>query len=250
VSAGRAPEDPAGIPGPEPGHQVWNSARELGSGGQGLASLGQGPVAILAGFDLATVVLLTTSSASGALLQAAIACFGVSAALFTLAMAFITTAEDYSATPDDRMMYFPEARVSRDVLEAQRGRQWQDENLLGHYFNTRVLPSVTFAVLGTLAGLILVLLSRGWKPGPVIAAFAALAVALVYFTDWLKQGHGWWLFPRPVSPPVPTAAAMAQAPPARRIRRHQRYRITHVSEANPMSAAGRAAMLKDMPDSS
>lgn len=238
------PESPAAPATPAlPGGPVWISARELGGGGAGLASLGQGPVAILAGFDLTTVVLLITSGAGGDLRQAAIACFGAAAALFALAMAFITTAEDYSATPGDRLMYNPEAKVSPEALEVQRGLQWQDENLLAIYFNTRVLPSVTLAVLGTLAGLILVLLSRGWSPGPVIAAAAAALVGLAYLTDWVKQGGNWWLFPRPVFPPPAAPARKPGLLELRRIRRHQGQRVIGVAKASPMSAEGHKAML-------
>jgi hypothetical protein len=180
----------------EPG-PVWESSRQLGSGGAGLASLGQGPVAILAGFDLTTVVLLTTGTGHGAVLQAAIACFGLSAALFILAMAFITTAEDYSASPDVRTTYHPESRFDAQVLAEQRHQQYQDENLLSIYFNYRVTPTVTLAVLGTLSGLVLVVVDRGWSPGPDIVAGGAIVVGLIYIVDMIKNGRNWWLFPRP-----------------------------------------------------
>jgi hypothetical protein len=223
---------------------VWSSPRELGSGGAGLASLGQGPVAILAGFDLTTVVLLTTSGGTGALRQAAIACFGVSAALFTLAMAFITSAEDYSATPDDRIMYRPEARVSAAALETERGDQWQDENLLSIYYNYRVTPAVTFAVIGTLAGLILVLLGHDHLLGPDIAAGATALVALGYLADWLKRGGNWWLFPRPVllSPGQKRTRTSVVA------RRRIRLQVVRPTLAWQMSPEGYHAMSGEFPE--
>jgi hypothetical protein len=228
-------------------HRVWRSPRELGAGGSGLASLGQGTVAILAGFDLTTVVLLTTgSSGGGAVLQAAVACFGVSAATFALALAFIASAEDYAATPDERIMYYPEARESAKALEVQRGLQRQDENLLSTYYNKRVLPSVTLAVLGTLAGLTLVMLGRGWRLGPAIAAIAAIAVAIVYLIDWVKGGN-WWLFPRAVLP-VWTKGQLATKYPDQLTTSQERKRskdeMLHLPESKAsMSEAGRRAML-------
>jgi hypothetical protein len=226
---------------------VWSSPRELGSGGAGLASLGQGPVAILAGFDLTTVVLLTTSGGSGALHQAAIACFGAAAALFILAMAFITTAEDFSATPDDRMMYAPEARVSLESLEAERGDQWQDENLLSIYYNYRVTPAVTFAVVGTLAGLVLVLLGHDHRIGPDVAAGATTLVALIYLTDWLKRGRSWWLFPRPVLTPPGQKRPRTNPFKAIASRHRIRLQVVQPTMAFQMTPDGYDAMSAEFP---
>ena len=188
-----------GLADAEDAQRVWRSSRELGSGGSALASLGQGTVAILGGFDLTTAVLLTTSNRNGAEYQAALACFAISAAMFALALAFIASAEDYAATPDERRMYYSEAQVSPDALEIQRGLQWQDHILLSIYYNKRVLPTVTLAVLGTLAGLALVILARGLSSGSIVAAAAVVAVAVVYAFDWIKRSN-WWLFPRPILP--------------------------------------------------
>lgn len=237
-----APDDPAR----RDAQQVWRSPRELGSGGGGLASLGQGTVAILGGFDLTTVVLLATDSGNGALRQGAIACLGVGAAAFALALAFIASAEDYSATPDDRLMYHPEARVSAAELDAQRGLQRQDDNLLSVYYNRRVLPAVTIAVILTLAGLALTLLGRGWQPGPLVAAGGAVLVALIYLADALLGGN-WWLFPRPVLPALNREQLARNYPGrlSRRQRRHKR-RDEIVRLAQPRAAMGedgRAAML-------
>lgn len=249
-----------------PSGPVWKSSRELGSGGPGLASIGQGPVAILAGFDLATVVLLTTGNGRGGVLQAALACFGVSAALFILAMAFITAAEDYSATPGDRMMYYPEAKVSAEKLEEQRRLQRQDEAILSLYFNYRVVPTVTLAVLGTLAGLALVAVAKGWSPGPDVAMGGASVVGLIYIADVLGAGRNWWLFPRPLLGsqkrpllgaqgrpilvaerretrfwPVRMAARIRSAQEARRERRFRIVDIYYV-HVPPMTRDGHRAM--------
>lgn len=245
-----------------PSGPVWKSSRELGSGGPGLASIGQGPVAILAGFDLATVVLLTTGNSRDGVLQAALACFGVSAALFILAMAFITAAEDYSATPGDRMMYYPEAQVSADKLEEQRRLQRQDEAILSLYFNYRVIPTVTLAVLGTLAGLALVAVAKGWSPGPDVAVGGASVVGLIYIADVLRGGRNWWLFPRPIlgnqkrlllgaqRRPLPGARWFWPVRMAARIRSAQdarierRFRIVDIHNVHvpPMTRDGHRAM--------
>jgi hypothetical protein len=230
---------------------VWTSARELGSGGPGLASIGQGPVAILAGFDLTTVVLLATGSDHGVDVQAAIACFGLAAALFILAMAFITAAEDYSATPGERMMYNPEAQVSAKALDEQRRLQSQDENLLSIYYNFRVIPSVTLAVLGTLAGLALVAVDKGWYPGTDIAAAAAVVVGLIYIVDVLQGGRDWWLFPRPVfqvkgkKGQSPIIAVTTRVWPAWKARRERRASIVETANLHVprMNKDGLRAML-------
>ncbi len=240
---------------------VWWSSRQLGSNGAGLASLGQGTVAIMAGFDLTTVVLLTVGNSRGGVVQAAIACFGLSAALFILAMAFITAAEDYSATPDDRLMYYPEAKVSADDLEDQRVMQYQDTDIMAIYFNYRITPTVVFAVLGTLAGLVLTLVAKGWSPGPAVAAGAAIAVGLVYVADTLKGGRNWWLFPRPVlgqaggetDRPAPAARRglerLIPGPVFNGWQQSKQVRdgIVRWPSAPPMSPVGRQAMLGDAP---
>jgi hypothetical protein len=233
--------------------QVWRSGRELGAGGAGLASLGQGTVAILAGFDLTTVILLSTSHSSRPAHQAAIACLGVGAAAFVLALAFIASAEDYSATPDDRLMYFPEARVSEAELDIQRGLQRQDGNILAIYYNYRVLPSVTCAVMLTLAGLALAVLQAGWSPGPAVAAAAAAVVGVIYLADFFiaRRRGNWRLFPRAVLPawsreqfsekyPNPDLGLLSR----RQQRRMFREQIVHLPvPIDTMSAHGRAAML-------
>jgi hypothetical protein len=251
VPVGRelAPDVTQQAPEPQRPGPVWVSSRQLGSGGPGLASLGQGPVAILAGFDLTTAILLTTSTGHGGIVQAAIACFGLSAALFILAMAFITAAEDYSASPDVRMTYNPEARVSARELDEQRGMQRQDEDILSIYFNYRIIPCVTLAVLGTLTGLVLALGYKGWFAGVDVAVVGVALVGVIYLIDWLKNGNNWWLFPRPVfesagHAPTPwPLRVMRNVRSAWAERKPRRASIVLSTETWPMTTAGREAML-------
>jgi hypothetical protein len=231
--------------------QVWRSGREIGAGGAGLASLGQGTVAILAGFDLTTVVLLSATHQSGAVHQAATACLGVAAAVFVLALAFIASAEDYAATPDERLMYHPEARVSEKELDVQRGLQRQDNNILSIYYNYRVLPSVTGAVLLTLAGLALAVLQGGLSPGPAVAVVAAAIVIVIYLADFLigRRRGNWWLFPRAILPAWSRDKFNKTYPDTghlsgRQRRRRFRREIVRVpSPIETMSPDGRAAIL-------
>jgi tetratricopeptide (TPR) repeat protein len=233
--------------------QVWRSGRELGAGGAGLASLGQSTVAILAGFDLTTVVLLSASHQDGAIHQAATACLGVAAAVFVLALAFIASAEDYSATPDERLMYHPEARVCEEELDTQRGLQRQDYNILAIYYNHRVLPSVTCAVLLTLAGLALAVMQGGLSPGSAVAVTAAAAVVVIYLADFLigRRGGNWWLFPRAILPAWSPDRFNQAYPDTGRLgsrQRRRRFRSEIVRLPLPrdaMSPLGRAAMLPD-----
>jgi hypothetical protein len=150
---------------------------------------------LLGGFDLASVALILSGGHPGGITQAAVASFGSAAAIFVLALAFITSAEDYSATPSDRLMYNPEANISADELENQRRYQAQDLYVLALIYNRRVLPTVTAGVILTLIGLVLLLLSKGLGWWLVATAVVVGSVALILLLDWRIDGR-WWLFPR------------------------------------------------------
>jgi hypothetical protein len=232
-------------------HRVWHAARELGSGGPGLASLGQGTVATLAGFDLASVVLLSIGHTSGWAQQAAVACLGIAAAMLVLALAFIANAEEYSATPDERLIYYPEARISEKELNTQRGLQRQDAFLFSVYCNERVLRTVNLGVLFTLTGLALAVFTIGTTPGPMIAAAAAIFVGVIYLVDWWKKGSNWWLFPRPLLPAWTKEQWDAAHPDQVGLTRKQQKKLQRdewlhcARPSGQMTPEGRAAMLQD-----
>jgi hypothetical protein len=196
---------------------VWDSPRELGSV-QSITAVGGTPISVLAGFSLTSAIMAAT--ASGSLWRdVAVALFAVAAAAFILALSLIVEAISYAASPDIRLTYRPEAKVSEEALQQERGLQREDEWLLDIY-NQRITWSTTAGVVGSLGGLAAALLTAHVTWGVAVGVLVLLLVIAVVVLNQL--GRAGWLFPRPHH--VPTS------------RRHP----------PPLDDLGRAAMLSDL----
>jgi hypothetical protein len=195
---------------------VWDSPRELGSV-QSITAVGGTPISVLAGFSLTSAIMAATAAGS-VWRDIAVALFAAAAGAFILALSLIVEAISYAASPDIRLNYRPEARVSEDALQEERGLQREDEWLLDIY-NRRIGWSTTAGVVGSLGGLAAALLTAHITWGVAVGVVVVLLVAAVVVLN--QVGKAGWLFPRPHH--VPTT------------RRHP----------PPLDDLGRAAMLTD-----
>ncbi len=195
---------------------VWDSPRELGSV-QSITAVGGTPISVLAGFSLTSAIMAATATGS-VWRDIAVALFAIAEGAFILALSLIVEAISYAASPDIRLTYRPEARVSEDALQEERGLQREDEWLLDIY-NRRIGWSTTAGVVGSLGGLAAALLSAHITWGVAVGVVVVLLVASVVVLN--QVGKAGWLFPRPHQ--VPTT------------RRHP----------PPLDDLGRAAMFSD-----
>lgn len=217
---------------------MWASPRELGSGGPALASLGSSTVAILAGFCLTSAV--STGRNSGSPSQIAAGAFGLGAIAFVLSLAFIATAEDYAATPDLRLAYNPEARVSEKELTDQRALQRQDQIILAMY-SKRVNAAVIAGITGTLIGLSLAMLADRLSAVSVIVAVVAGMVLLALVGDYIWTVN-WWLFPRPVRAEMEAGPAGSRRQRRTERRDFQNDLLHQPAARGPLGQAGLTAM--------
>ena len=173
-------------------NRVWDAPRELGSV-QSITAVGGTPISVLAGFSLTSAITLA-SARGGVWRDVAVSLFAIAAGSFILALTLIVEAISYAASPDVRLAFTPEAKVSEDVLQQERRMQREDEWLLDIY-NKRIMRStvagVVSAVLGLGAALLRARVSWGVLVGVVVLAPIAVLIVLNHF------GKAEWLYPRP-----------------------------------------------------
>jgi MFS family permease len=167
---------------------VWDSPRELGSV-QSITAVGGTPISVLAGFSL-TSAIMVSGAAGGVWRDVAVVLFAVAAAAFILALEAVS----YAASPDIRLAYRPEARISEEVLQEERRLQYEDEWLLDIY-NQRIVWSTTVGVAGSLGGLGAALLTARVTWGVVIGVVVLVLVTGVVLLNQLNRAGR--LFPRP-----------------------------------------------------
>ena len=137
---------------------TWFSHEPLGHYSS-LSTVSSGPIAILAGFTLASGVALATTPGLESLDIVALGTFGVSAACLFVALAMVVEASSYFSKPGDRLEWFPEASISRSFLLVQRQRQ-RDDFLRYDSFRRRALQWYSGGASLALMALALVLLGR------------------------------------------------------------------------------------------
>jgi MFS family permease len=192
----------AEAPGPTP--RVWDSPRELGSV-QSITAVGGTPISVLAGFSLTSAIMVAAARGS-VWRDLAVVLFALGAGAFILALGFIVEAVNYAASPDLRLAYNPEARLSERALWLQRKRQREDEWLLDIY-NRHIARTTTTGVVSSLLGLGAALLTARVSWGVVTGVVVVTLVAVVTLLNhWGLVGR---LFPRPVHVP----AARSTPPP-------------------------------------
>lgn len=137
---------------------TWYSTEPLGHYSS-LGVISSGPVALIAGFVLATGAALATSDAAETLDRVALVVFSLAAGMLFVALLFVVEANALYSTPSDRLAWYPEAQVSEAVLDELRRRQRHD---FARYYalRHRILALYPIGIALALAGLALVLVAR------------------------------------------------------------------------------------------
>jgi hypothetical protein len=196
---------------------IWRYARQRGAGSI-LGFIGSGPIAILAGFDLAAALSVSQRDKTANWAhELALVLLTLALGVLLVTLLMVLNAQMYGAGPEQRLALRPEATVDRDVLEVERTQQWADYHLLVRYYN-RVTAGLSMGLCATLAGLGAALWSeaRGWGSA---AAVGLLAVAAGVVLLWSFDRSA-TLFPgdqlvadvRPDAIDEVTAAAVVRGP--------------------------------------
>jgi hypothetical protein len=190
--------------------EVWRFPRQLGSHNTFLL-VGSVPVAVLAGFALATGVSVA-KDADGAAGQVAVGALGVGVACFLLTLNLVLRASNYIASPDERLALRPEARVDPAALEAMRRWQWEDHVLLAHYAQ-RINLVYPLGLIATLVGFGAAVLAVHVNAGTVVAA---VAVGVLVLLELIEQLTGRAL-PRALFRDLSDVEGQVERPPLDRI---------------------------------
>lgn len=165
---------------------LWQRPARLGYQ-ESLRGLGGNGAPFLAGFSLATIALLVTTSTTPALTGPAIAALAFAAALFIYSMQAAFLALEHYATPADWLDWFPEATVNKrslnDIRKRQAGATAQVKRIWWlHAIKWEV------GILFFLLGLFLLLWPRFPKTGDPsvwrLVALAPVGVALLVEVFW------------------------------------------------------------------
>lgn len=165
---------------------LWQRPARLGYQ-ESLRGLGGSGAPFLAGFSLATIALLLTTSTGPTLSGPAIAAFAFAAALFIYSMQTAFLALEHYATPADWLNWFPEATVNKRSLNDIRARQAGATRQVKKIW---WLHAITWEVgiLFFLLGLFLLLWPRFPKTGDPsvwrLVALAPVGVALLVEMFW------------------------------------------------------------------
>src|SRR5690349_10282784 len=120
--------------GGEPLHpRMWRVRYPLGTV-DAVRSMGTIAAPLLAGFALATVVLLATAAHPPRYADWTIAVFAASAGLFVFSLQFTLAGLLYAAAPSDRLAWRPDAATDAGAREALRLVQRKDDYLQRGYF--------------------------------------------------------------------------------------------------------------------
>jgi hypothetical protein len=166
---------------PAPTTRVWDRPRRLGYT-EMLRTSGGIVAPVLVGFALATIVLLVTSRVTPRLGEWAVAGFTAAVGCLLFSMQVAPLALGHSATPDERLSWYPEATRSREALDHARLEQAVDYQHVVRYWRLAGI-SYDLGLLSFLIGLLLLLVPTAWSSGATLA-FAIGLLALVIELRW------------------------------------------------------------------
>jgi branched-subunit amino acid ABC-type transport system permease component len=167
-----------------PSASVWRYSRQKGAG-PAIGFIGSGPVALLAGFDLVAVLSVSQRPIANQWNQVALLLLTLGVATLIVTILFVVSAQMYWASPDQRLVWKPEATVNPDELKNVRRQQFVDYHLLLKY-NTRVSIGLTLGLSATVAGLAASLLAEKLNLFSYMAA-ALLGVTLIIVILWATE---------------------------------------------------------------
>jgi hypothetical protein len=188
-----------------PSGQVWKVERPINYSEQ-LQVSGGLAAPLFAGFALTTVAHLVIGSNHPWLYEWAIAALAASAALFVYTVQLSALAVGLSATPSERLDYYPQAAAVPERLRHVRERQWIEMRRRKE-LTSRAGLCYDLGMLTFLAGLALVIVPRSWHHWPVgrFVALAVLGAAFVIEVIWALSGgtRPHWLLPPESTEPLP-----------------------------------------------
>lgn len=230
----------------DPGKLLWSGAEPLGHY-SAFGLVGTGPLSILSGFALASSLAVATQLSERAELLdvAAVALFALSAALLFGALITFTEASAYNVSPNERLDWYPEARISLRWLEEVRQRQHRDFARY-YYLRRRTLRLFLAGTTLSLFALALVLLARmdGVSFGIDSSADALSDAVLFLGAVGLLIGAGWLLSHVPSKP---TARLHQRRDEASLARGMSLLGWAGVDESIEVDAMGPHVVLKDYP---
>jgi hypothetical protein len=140
---------------------------------------------LFAGFCLTTIAQLVIGSDHPWLYEWAVAALAASASLFIYTLQLSALAVGLSASPSERLDYYPDARSNVETLKRIRERQWKDaarrKDLTG-----RAGFCYDVGLLAFLGGLALIIVPRVWNPWPIgrTIALAVIGLAMLIELIW------------------------------------------------------------------
>lgn len=193
TAGGSRPEDTSsGQPTRDP---VWNRPHALGFH-ETLRGLGGTVAPLLAGFSLAAIATIVTSSDAPRLADWAVAALAAAVALLLFSMQVASLSLTQNSSPEDVLMWRPEAKVSEDELRLARSAQAADFAEMTR-LGRLSLDAYGLGLVAFLLGLLLLMIPDTWSVGLVIGV-AAVGGALLLEVWWLAANRWWWL-PHPVA---------------------------------------------------
>src|ERR1035441_7494737 len=189
----------------EPTARVWRVKRPINYSEQ-LQVQGGIAAPLLAGFSLTTVAQLVIGHDHPWFYQWAIAALAASAALFIYTLQLSAIAVGLSATPSERLDYYPEAGFDPATLKHVRQRQWEDTERRGK-LTFRAGWCYDLGMLAFLGGLALIIVPHIWNPWPWgrFIGLGALGIAFMIEVVWTlsrgKRPH-WLLQPNHAVNPI------------------------------------------------
>jgi hypothetical protein len=183
--------------------QVWSKRRPIGFP-NAISTTGGIAAPLLAGFALTTVVQIVSAERPPRLANLAVASFTVAAALLLYALQFSALALGYSATPQQRLEYFPEASISDKALAKVRSDQWAEMWLRAAY-SKRAALCYDLGLIVFLLGLGAVVVPSGHWSWGTVAALVVVALATGLEVAWTVSRATWPPRVLPTRRQVPTS---------------------------------------------
>lgn len=170
-----------------PGYFAWSSSREVSGFNELPTFLAGTPVAVLAGFALATAVLVISqrpASGYGATMATWSATFLlIGAAVFLATLALSARAQFVAMDPEQARIWFPQIGLSEDALKAVRKNVWRSQRWIRKLVRAATV-TWTLGLILNAVGAALGVLSYKIDAGHVLAACAfgvgTLVVAILF----------------------------------------------------------------------
>jgi len=173
-------------PGGEANAPVWRRPHALGYA-EALRSFGGVVAPLLAGFSLAAIATVVTADDSPPLGDWAVGAFGVAVALLLYSMQVASLGLTRNSTPDEVLMWRPEATVSEDELQAARVTQAADLKEV-QQLGALAFRTYGWGIVAFLTGVLLLIIPEGWSAGRIIGS-CAIGAALVVEVWWLTANR-------------------------------------------------------------